>query len=149
MSDVRKDKNLTTADLAGMGQPAKTRPPAGAPAPREYSEPPRPRAEEAKAKPGPAGRPAGEPHPLFPGNETGRFRSEWDTIQLGFVDEPRKSVEKADSLVANVMKRLAEVFADERKKLEGQWDRGENVDTEDLRVALQRYRTFFDRLLSV
>jgi hypothetical protein len=145
MSDARKDKSLTTADLAAMAPPAKTEPPAGAPAPREYSEEPRPRTEEAKRKAGPAG----EPHPLFPGDETKRFRSEWDTIQIGFVDEPRKSVEKADSLVANVMKRLAEVFADERKKLEGQWDRGENVDTEDLRVALQRYRSFFDRLLSV
>jgi hypothetical protein len=149
MSDARKDKSLTTADLAGMGAPAKTTPPMGAPAPREYSEEPKPRVEEARRKAGPAGQPAGESHPLFPGDDTKRFRSEWDNIQIGFVDEPRKSVEKADSLVANVMKRLAEVFADERKKLEGQWDRGENVDTEALRVALQRYRSFFDRLLSV
>ncbi len=149
MSDVRKDKNLTTADLAAMGSPAKTKHPAAAPAPREYSEEPRPRVEEAKRKSGPASPPAGEPHPLFPGDDTRRFRSEWDNIQIGFVEEPRKSVERADGLVANVMKRLAEVFADERKKLEGQWDRGENVDTEDLRVALQRYRSFFDRLLSV
>ena len=78
-----------------------------------------------------------------------RFRSEWNNIQIGFVDEPRKAVEKADGLVANVMKRLAEVFVDERKKHEGQWDRGEDVHTEDLRIALQRYRSFFDRLLSV
>ena len=53
------------------------------------------------------------------------------------------------ALVADVMKRLAESFASERGTLEKQWDRGDNVTTEDLRVALQRYRTFFDRLLSV
>jgi hypothetical protein len=64
------------------------------------------------------------------------------------VDEPRKAVEEADKLVASVMKRLAEGFANERSKLEKQWDRGDNVSTEDLRVALQRYRSFFDRLLS-
>jgi hypothetical protein len=65
------------------------------------------------------------------------------------VDEPRKAVEQADGLVASTMKRLAEVFAEERSKLEKQWDRGDNVSTEDLRVALQRYRSFFHRLLSI
>jgi hypothetical protein len=58
-------------------------------------------------------------------------------------------VEQADNLVATAMKHLAEVFAGERQKLEGQWDRGDQVSTEDLRVALRRYRTFFGRLLSV
>jgi hypothetical protein len=89
------------------------------------------------------------PTPLLSGNETPAFRSRWDAIQTGFVDEPRQAVEQADSLVAEVMKRLAETFADERAKLEEQWTRGENVSTEDLRVALQRYRSFFDRLLSM
>jgi len=89
------------------------------------------------------------PTPLLSGNETPAFRSRWDAIQTGFVDEPRQAVEQADSLVAEVMQRLAETFADERAKLEEQWTRGENVSTEDLRVALQRYRSFFDRLLSV
>jgi len=70
-------------------------------------------------------------------------------VQTGFVDEPRRAVEEADKLVATVMKRLAESFATERSNLEKQWDRGDNVSTEDLRVALQRYRTFFDRLLNV
>jgi hypothetical protein len=65
------------------------------------------------------------------------------------VDEPRRAVERADELVAQVIKRLAESFAQERSKLEGQWGRGDNVSTEDLRVALQRYRAFFDRLLNV
>jgi hypothetical protein len=58
-------------------------------------------------------------------------------------------VEKADQLVARVVQRLAESFSQERSGLEGQWDKGENVSTEELRVALQRYRSFFDRLLSV
>ena len=66
-----------------------------------------------------------------------------------FVDEPRRAVEEADGLVASAMKRLAEVFAEERSKLETQWDRGDQVSTEDLRIALQRYRAFFQRLLSI
>jgi hypothetical protein len=87
--------------------------------------------------------------PLFPSNELEDLRTRWKDIQTGFVDEPRKAVEQADGLVASAMKRLAEVFAQERSGLEQQWDRGDNVSTEDLRVALQRYRSFFDRLLSV
>jgi hypothetical protein len=68
---------------------------------------------------------------------------------VGFVDEPRQAVEKADALVAGAMKRLAEVFAAERERLEKQWDRGDSVSTEELRLALRRYRAFFGRLLSV
>src|SRR5438477_6953249 len=86
---------------------------------------------------------------LFPENETKDFRTRWTEIQTAFVDEPRRAVEQADGLVAEVIKRLAKSFGDERSKLEGQWGRGDNVSTEDLRVALQRYRAFFDRLLSV
>ena len=70
-------------------------------------------------------------------------------MQAGFVDEPRRAVEHADSLVAEIMKRLAESFAAERASLEKQWDRGDSVTTEDLRVVLQRYRSFFDRLLTI
>lgn len=87
--------------------------------------------------------------PLLSPEEAKDFRARWDAIQVGFVDEPRRAVEQADSLVAGAMKRLAEMFADERAKLEGQWDRGGNVSTEDLRLALRRYRSFFGRLLSV
>ena len=86
---------------------------------------------------------------LFKEDETGRFRARWTEVQGAFVDSPRSAVERADSLVAETMKRLAEMFSDERAKLEAQWDRGDNVTTEDLRVALQRYRAFFDRLLNV
>jgi hypothetical protein len=86
---------------------------------------------------------------LLPENVGTEFRSEWDRIQVSFVDEPRKAVEQADSLVAQVMQHVARTFSDERKNLESQWSRGDNVSTEDLRIALQRYRTFFSRLLSV
>jgi hypothetical protein len=81
---------------------------------------------------------------LFPGMEAQTFQGRWSEIQASFVDEPRRSVEQADSLVAEVMQRLAQVFADERSRLEAQWDRGEDTDTEALRQALRRYRSFFD-----
>jgi len=87
--------------------------------------------------------------PLFPGGEATELRSRWDAIQVGFVDEPRHAVEQADALVAGAMKRMAEIFAEERARLEGQWDRGDSVSTEDLRLALRRYRSFFGRVLSV
>ena len=77
------------------------------------------------------------------------FRSQWSILQTGFVDEPRQTVEGADKLVAAVMQRLAEGFAKERSGVEKQWESGDNVSTEDLRVALQRYRSFFDRLLNL
>jgi hypothetical protein len=87
--------------------------------------------------------------PLFPNNEIAKLRDRWNGVQTAFVDEPRRAVEEADGLVASAMKRLAEVFAEERSKLEKQWDRGDQVSTEDLRIALQRYRAFFQRLLSI
>jgi len=90
-----------------------------------------------------------QPMPLFSESEMGDFRSQWSKVQTGFVDEPRRTVEEADKLVAAVMQRLAEGFANERSGLEKQWDHGDNVSTEDLRIALQRYRSFFDRLLKL
>lgn len=87
--------------------------------------------------------------PLFVASESQDFRSQWEKIQTGFVDEPRKAVQDADGLVAAAMKRLAEIFSEERSRLEHEWDKGDNVSTEDLRIALRRYRSFFDRLLSV
>jgi hypothetical protein len=86
--------------------------------------------------------------PLLDDEETGTFRERWHTVQTGFVDEPRTAVEQADALVAELMQRLAETFSQEREQLESQWSRGEDVSTEDLRVALQRYRSFFERLLA-
>ena len=86
--------------------------------------------------------------PLLADDQASRFRGEWESIQTGFVDQPRQAVERADALVADLMQRLAEGFADERRELESQWDRGDDVDTEELRLALQRYRSFFGRLLN-
>ena len=85
---------------------------------------------------------------LFSDFDINDLRSRWSNVQAGFVDSPRNSVQQADELVAAVMQRLADGFAEERSSLERQWDRGDNVSTEDLRVALQRYRTFFGRLLN-
>jgi hypothetical protein len=87
-----------------------------------------------------------EPGPLLDGAD--EFQTRWEEIQVRFVDEPRGAVEDADALVATVMQRLAEGFASERERLEAQWGRGEDISTEDLRVALQRYRSFFQRLLA-
>jgi hypothetical protein len=86
---------------------------------------------------------------LFMANEANELRGRWDGIQVGFVDEPRRSVQQADALVSATITRLAEMFAAERQKLEQQWDRSENASTEDLRLALQRYRSFFARLLAI
>jgi len=77
------------------------------------------------------------------------MRGRWKHIQAQFVDEPRHAVEHADSLVAELMMRIAESFANERTGLEAQWGRNNKVDTEDLRLALRRYRSFFERLLDV
>ncbi len=85
---------------------------------------------------------------LFERDQSSGYQSRWETIQTNFVDDPRRTVEEADELVAEVMRQLAESFAAERERLESQWGRGEDVSTEDLRVALQRYRSFFQRLLA-
>ena len=136
---LRKDEaqfdneEITTADLAQGKRPANTQEMRPQPATMSGG-----RAEQADGS-----------TQLFPSNELQDLRTRWKEIQTGFVDEPRRAVEQADGLVASAMKRLAEVFAQERSGLEQQWDRGDNVSTEDLRVALQRYRSFFDRLLSV
>jgi len=89
-----------------------------------------------------------ERQPLFAGDDADRFRSRWQEVQAGFVDEPRQAVQDADGLVADLMQRLAATFSEERSNLESQWDSGEDASTEDLRIALQRYRSFFDRLLT-
>jgi hypothetical protein len=85
---------------------------------------------------------------LLPADEDAGFQRRWQELQAKFVDEPRRTVDLADELVAQVMQRVAEGFATERERLERQWGRDEDVSTEDLRVALQRYRSFFRRLLS-
>ena len=86
---------------------------------------------------------------LFNPDEAQDMRTRWEKVQIGFVDEPRDAVQQADQLVATVIQRLAQIFADERNRLEHEWGKGDDVSTEDLRMALRRYRSLFDRLLSV
>jgi hypothetical protein len=85
---------------------------------------------------------------LLPKEQTERLTERWDEIQASFVDRPQNAVEEADALVSDLMQRLTGTFSSERQRLEAQWAKGDDVSTEDLRVALTRYRTFFDRLLS-
>lgn len=129
------EKPLSTADIGsaakGHGRPVVRRAQSG-----------QERARETTAEPRKEGS-------LFPADVAEDLQARWSSIQTAFVDEPRRAVEQADSLVAEVMKRLAEIFADERSELERQWDRGDEVSTEELRVAMQRYRSFFNRLLSM
>jgi hypothetical protein len=101
----------------------------------EAREPVMPRAEEAGG--------------LFRDEDTADYRSRWESIQASFVDEPRRAVEEADGLVRDLTSRIAEVFTRQRSALEQQWDRGGEVSTEDLRIALQRYRDYFNRLLKL
>jgi hypothetical protein len=121
------EAELTTASLARVAETGEQ--------PRSFAD-----AEAGDGEP---------PEALFAGEETARLRSQWDAIQASFVDEPRRAVEEADRLVASAIKRLAEMFAQEKGRLEGQWDRGGEVSTEDLRQALRRYRSYFGRVLSV
>jgi hypothetical protein len=86
---------------------------------------------------------------LFPNEELVGYRTQWESIQTGFVDRPRAAVEQADALVSQVVSRLTDVFTRERSALEKQWTKGDNVSTEELRIALTRYRSFFHRLLSM
>ena len=86
---------------------------------------------------------------LFPANERNELEQKWNEIQARFVDEPRGSVEEANALVSDLMDRLVSSFSEQRERLEGQWERGDDVTTEDLRMVLMRYRSFFGRLLQV
>ncbi|MEU2260058.1 hypothetical protein ABZ557_07185 [Streptomyces sp. NPDC019645] len=93
-------------------------------------------------------RPAsGHGTPLIAGEAAESYRDRWQQIQTNFVDDPRDSVRAADSLVADVIQSLAATFADHKQDLESQWSRGEDTQTEELRLALQHYRVFFNQLL--
>jgi len=130
----RVDERLTTAALADAANASE----------RRLEREPEP--AEAPGRQRPAGEYSG---PLVPDDFAGRMRSQWENIQTSFVDDPRTAVQNADELVANAIKKLAETFAAERARLEEQWSRGAEASTEDLRQALQRYRAFFQRLLSL
>ncbi len=130
---MNEERKLSTSDFVASGG-----------APREQQ----PREQPQSAGGGTARVPE-RPAALFPDHEASEMRGRWDDIQASFVDQPRKAVEQADQLVATAIQRLAQSFSDERGRLEGQWAKGKDVNTEDLRVALQRYRSFFTRLLSI
>lgn len=156
MNELRNDSNLTTADIANPAreQELQTPPPSrrNLTAAKEQINLPvgdsSMMLDEGRRTSTPLSAQSNQPGPLFPDDELHNFRARWDQVQTSFVDEPRQAVEQADSLVANVVKRIAEQFAAEREELEKQWDRGDSINTEDLRQALKRYRSFFDRLLT-
>jgi hypothetical protein len=145
-----EDQELSTRDLAEKergeptgeaGERTEETTPADEPLSHERSEEGTRAVSESES-------PRDEREPLLPSDQSESFTSRWREIQTGFVDEPRGSVAQADALVAELMQQLATGFSQEREQLEAQWDRGDDVSTEDLRVALTRYRSFFDRLLS-
>jgi hypothetical protein len=149
MADTRE--GLSTADIAGSRADAgRTVTGDQADVAGETGQPAHPdtRANATSEDGDRAGAGEGEAEPLLPAGEAGAFRARWESIQAEFVDQPRRSVEGADLLVAEVMQRLAQGFSQARSDLEGRWDRGGDVSTEDLRVTLQRYRSFFQRLLA-
>jgi hypothetical protein len=151
---LRREEELTTADLAGRRE-------ADRPLTEEYvdDDVTRPRPVRAEVLDTRELRASSEfrahraedidaaPAALFAETDINDLRTRWSNVQAGFVDEPRRAVQDADKLVATAMERLAEGFANERSTLERQWSSGDQVSTEDLRLALQRYRSFFDRLL--
>jgi hypothetical protein len=84
---------------------------------------------------------------FLPDDRMNSLRERWDEVQAGFVDDPRNAVQNAHGLVTDLVDELTDTFTRERGTLESQWSGGREPDTETLRVALQRYRDFFNRLL--
>ncbi|MFE9568186.1 hypothetical protein ACFYMW_06710 [Streptomyces sp. NPDC006692] len=154
---------LSTEDLAGTQQVTDDQAPGFAEAPPTYPgeatisredreedtsrEDQQEDADRAPADGRGAAESADEREPLL-GEQQEEFRARWQKIQSQFVDDPQDSVNAADQLVAETMQALATTFSTHKRDLEAQWHRGEEVATEDLRVALQQYRSFFNRLLS-
>ncbi len=140
------EKEIGTRDLASGGAPTEPVPDDGrdrGQTPVGVVDPDVPPSQISEADPAHEDDPA-----LLPADANADFQRRWEELQAGFVDDPRRTVDQADELVAQVMQRVAEGFATEREQLERQWSSGDDVSTEDLRVALQRYRSFFRRLLS-
>ena len=123
---------------------ARTEPP---PAQSLGTEPPP--ARTVKTDPSTAGTDLSTEESLFGNDKLSDLRSRWDHVQSGFVDDPRECVQQADGLVSDVVDQLTAGFSEARSRLEAQWARGEEASTEDLRLALKRYREFFERLLAV
>jgi hypothetical protein len=147
-SESAQDTAPTTEQIAAAGTAGST----DRTSPRQHpladgqAQQPAPAAHAAVASdPGASGQP---PTPLLEDDELQSILVRWKDIQAEFVDEPRKAVQDADSLVADLMQRLARMFASERDQLESRWAGGDEVSTEDLRRGLRRYRSFFERLLA-
>jgi len=85
---------------------------------------------------------------LFGDDQVDKFRNRWRELQADFVDDPMRAVRGADELVDEVMRTLSEIFAEHKTELRGQWQGDGPGETEELRVALRRYRSFFDQLLN-
>lgn len=78
------------------------------------------------------------------------LQRQWDSVQVGFVDDPRNAVREADALVSTTIEELAAGFNEQRSRLEAAWASGsDEASTDDLRGAFRTYRDFFERLLSV
>jgi hypothetical protein len=82
------------------------------------------------------------------GDDVEQLRERWQAVQAAFVDDPQQAVQQADALVSDVIDNLTRTFAQTKDSLETQLGEADDVSTEDLRVGLQRYRTFFERLLA-
>ncbi|TMG83234.1 MAG: hypothetical protein E6H74_09285 [Betaproteobacteria bacterium] len=136
MNTEVKERSLTTADLAAASEKPTSQREAG-PDPKGSAV-----ASDVKEE-------AEQLAPLFSPDVAKEFRARWDAVQSSFVDDPRQAVRQGDELVASVMKSLAETFSSERAKLESQVSKTDQLSTEDLRIALRRYRSFFERLLSL
>jgi hypothetical protein len=132
-----EEKSLTTADLAAAGEIPTAQRTAQRDVKGDANQDSDVRSEDKQLA------------ALFLPDAAKEFRSRWDAVQSSFVDDPRQAVRQADELVAQVMKSLAETFSNERAKLEGQVDQTDKASTENLRVALRCYRSFFERLLSL
>jgi hypothetical protein len=144
-SSGRPAESVGTSGSPGFTRPAETFEPTGSRAMTGALDEMPPASAAAAAAPAPSSRPAA----LFERNDSEQFRRRWSDVQAAFVDDPRQAVQQADGLVADLMQMLAKRFADEKGHLEADWSRGDDVSTEDLRVAFQHYRAFFDRLLSL
>lgn len=123
--------------------------PAGAPDTQPTDEAPSPVQTQTIEREAPAADAEAGHTPLFGAVEAAEFQNRWTDVQVNFVEDPRRSLEDADALVGEVLQRLTDAFARERSRLEGQWQSGADVSTEDLRLLLQRYRSFFGRLLTL
>jgi hypothetical protein len=131
---------MTTRDNEPIDEPIDETA-AAAPAPAD-------RSEEPVTDTGSTEAGASRAEPLVPGDAAVDLKARWEAIQQAFVDDPRRAVTDADALVSELLQRLSTTFEDQRQGLERQWSDGE-PSTEDLRTALQRYRDFFERLLTI